>query len=44
MNTFFELRPCKPRLLKLRNLLEENPYSGQASEGDEDHQGKKVIL
>jgi hypothetical protein len=23
-------------------MLNENPYSGQASEEDEDHQGKKV--
>ncbi|XP_060593222.1 sister chromatid cohesion protein DCC1-like [Ruditapes philippinarum] len=44
IHTFFELRPCKPRLAKLRTMLNENPYSGQASEEDEDHQGKKYTF
>lgn len=44
IHTFYELRSCKPRLAKLRTLLEENPYSGQACEEDEEHQGKKYTL
>ncbi|XP_052777613.1 sister chromatid cohesion protein DCC1-like [Mya arenaria] len=44
MHSFFELRPVKPRLAKLRQLLEKNPYSGQAEEGDDDHQGKKFTF
>lgn len=42
MHTFYELRKMKPRLQKLRSLLEENPYAGQVAEGDVDHQGTKV--
>jgi len=44
MHTFFELRPAKPRLLKLRTLLAVNQYSGPSCEEDEEHQGKKVVF
>lgn len=44
IHTFYELRPCKPRLARLRAMLEENQYSGQASEEDEDHQGNKYTF
>ncbi|XP_045159558.1 sister chromatid cohesion protein DCC1-like [Mercenaria mercenaria] len=44
IHTFYELRPCKPRLAKLRTMLQENQYSGQACEEDEDHQGKKYTF
>ncbi|XP_052257411.1 sister chromatid cohesion protein DCC1-like [Dreissena polymorpha] len=44
MHTFYELRKMKPRLQKLRSLLEENPYAGQAAEGDVDHQGTKYTF
>ena len=44
VNQFYECRPCKPKLQKLKTLLEENPFSGVAYEEDEDHQGKKVKM
>ncbi|KAL4236383.1 Sister chromatid cohesion protein DCC1 [Mactra antiquata] len=44
IHTFYELRPCKPRLALLRTLLGENQYSGEISEQDEDHQGKKYTF
>lgn len=42
LHKYFELRPCKPRLKKLKELLEENYYSGKECEEDEDHHGTKV--
>ena len=41
-NSYLELRPCKPRLKRLRGLLDECPYSGHECEIDPEHQGKKV--
>ncbi|XP_005107055.1 sister chromatid cohesion protein DCC1 [Aplysia californica] len=41
---YYELRPIKPRLKKLRKLLEENPYRGKECEGDELDTGKKYTL
>lgn len=41
IHNYFELRHCKPKLKKLRMLLEENMYSGKECEEDEEHQGKK---
>lgn len=38
---YLEVRPTKPRLQKLRCLLEENLFSGRVNERDEDHQGRK---
>lgn len=42
MNNYYELRPCKPRISKLKKLLEENMFSGRECEEDEQHQGQKV--
>lgn len=42
MNNYYELRPCKPKVAKLKKLLEENMYSGKECEEDEQHQGHKV--
>ncbi|XP_056017772.1 sister chromatid cohesion protein DCC1-like [Ostrea edulis] len=41
MNNYYELRPCKPRVAKLKKLLEENMYSGKECEKDDQHQGHK---
>ncbi|XP_062611315.1 sister chromatid cohesion protein DCC1-like [Saccostrea cucullata] len=41
MNNYYELRPCKPKVSKLKKLLEENMYSGRECEQDEEHQGHK---
>jgi len=41
---YFELRPIKPRLKKLKSLLEENPYRGKECEGDELDTGKKYTI
>ncbi|KAL5006003.1 hypothetical protein ScPMuIL_017161 [Solemya velum] len=41
LHTYYELRECKPRIHKLKSLLEENHYSGRESERDEKHQGRK---
>ncbi|XP_046353468.2 sister chromatid cohesion protein DCC1-like isoform X1 [Haliotis rufescens] len=41
LDKYFELRPCKPRLRKLKALLQENQYSGRECEEDEDHRGRK---
>lgn len=41
IHNYFELRHCKPKLRKLRMLLEENMYSGKECEEDEEHQGRK---
>ncbi|XP_063402344.1 sister chromatid cohesion protein DCC1-like isoform X1 [Mytilus trossulus] len=38
---YYELRHCKPKVKKLRLLLEENMYSGKECEEDEEHQGGK---
>ncbi|KAJ8315898.1 hypothetical protein KUTeg_006550 [Tegillarca granosa] len=38
---YYELRPCKPKLKKLKQLLEENMFAGKECENDEHHQGKK---
>ncbi|XP_013396721.1 sister chromatid cohesion protein DCC1 isoform X2 [Lingula anatina] len=38
---YFELRPIKPRLKKMKELLEENVYSGPECEEDENHHGRK---
>lgn len=38
---YFELRPCRPKLRRLKKLLEENRYDGPLYEDDENHQGKK---
>ncbi|XP_078318948.1 sister chromatid cohesion protein DCC1-like isoform X2 [Crassostrea virginica] len=44
MNNYYELRPCKPRISKLKKLLEENMFSGRECEDDEQHQGHKYSL
>ncbi|ESP05567.1 hypothetical protein LOTGIDRAFT_208569 [Lottia gigantea] len=44
LQTYYELRPCKPKLKKLKEVLERNPYSGKECENDEHHQGKKYTL
>ena len=33
VSTYFELRPCRPRLEKLKQLLAECPYKGPEYEG-----------
>lgn len=43
LHEYFELRPTKPKLRKLRLLLDENQYCGRECEEDELHQGKKVM-
>ncbi|XP_055887109.1 sister chromatid cohesion protein DCC1-like [Biomphalaria glabrata] len=35
VHNYYELRPIKPKLKKLRALLMENPYRGKECEGDE---------
>ena len=42
VHDYFELRPIKPRLQMLRQMLNENQYSGEECEEDEEHKGKKV--
>lgn len=42
MYNYYEPRLIKPRLKKLQNLLEENPYRGRECEGDEEDKGRKV--
>ncbi|KAL8615987.1 hypothetical protein ACOMHN_014949 [Nucella lapillus] len=44
VHDYFELRPMKPRLKKLRQMLEENHYSGRECEEDEHHQGNKYTM
>ncbi|XP_042213947.1 sister chromatid cohesion protein DCC1-like isoform X2 [Homarus americanus] len=41
--TFLEVRPCKPRVQKLRQLLEEQPYSGQ-QEKNQDGKDNRYTL
>ncbi|XP_041359133.1 sister chromatid cohesion protein DCC1-like isoform X2 [Gigantopelta aegis] len=38
---YYELRPCKPKVKKLKKLLEQNEFSGKECEEDEEHQGSK---
>ncbi|XP_025111078.1 sister chromatid cohesion protein DCC1-like isoform X1 [Pomacea canaliculata] len=44
LHKYFELRIIKPRLQKLKHLLDENQYSGQECEEDPQHQGKKYTM
>ncbi|XP_064605372.1 sister chromatid cohesion protein DCC1-like isoform X2 [Liolophura sinensis] len=44
LHSYYELRRCKPRLKKLKELLEENYYSGKECEEDEDHHGNKYTF
>lgn len=44
MNNYYELRHCKPKVAKLKKLLEENMYSGKECEEDEQHQGHKYCF
>ena len=44
MHNYFELRRIKPRLAKMRALLNENPFRGSECEGDELDTGKKVKI
>ena len=39
---YYEVREIRPKLKRLRELLEENMFSGMECENDEYHQGKKV--
>ena len=39
---YYELRPCKPKVKKLKELLEQNEFSGKECEEDDEHQGPKV--
>ncbi|XP_070556984.1 sister chromatid cohesion protein DCC1-like [Ptychodera flava] len=41
---YFELRPCRPKLKRLKQLLEENRYDGPLYEDDDSHQGKKYTF
>ena len=50
LSSYFELRPCRPRLEKLKHLLEECPYRGpeyeeggglDGTEGEEGGQPKR---
>lgn len=41
--TYLEVRPCKPRIQKLRELLAEVPYSGPQSEDQQGH-GQRYTL
>ena len=42
MYTYYELKECRPKLKRIKKMLEENMFSGQCCEEDEEHQGKKV--
>lgn len=42
-NTYLEIRPCKPRLRKLRQMLSERPYCGSENQ-DEDMEGERYCL
>ncbi|XP_059178011.1 sister chromatid cohesion protein DCC1-like [Physella acuta] len=44
IHNYYELRPIKPRLKKLRRLLEQNPYRGRECEGDELDTGQKYTF
>ncbi|KAK3740873.1 hypothetical protein RRG08_011335 [Elysia crispata] len=44
VHNYYELRPIKPRLAKLRALLSENPFRGSECEGDELDIGKKYTF
>ena len=39
---YFELRPTRPQLDRVMELLDTNRYSGKECERDEHHQGAKV--
>ena len=41
---YYELRPVRARLSRLKQLLHENMYSGPECEADDDHQGKKYTF
>ena len=36
LNAYFELRPCRPRIQKLKQLLSEYPYKGPEAEIEAD--------
>ncbi|GFS17165.1 sister chromatid cohesion protein DCC1 [Elysia marginata] len=44
VHNYYELRPIKPRLTKLRVLLSENPFRGSECEGDELDTGRKYTF
>ena len=39
---YYEIRPIRPKLDRLKHMLEENKYSGDECENDEHHKGCKV--
>lgn len=41
LQTYYEMRPVRPKLEKLKLLLEKNQYSGQECEEDSEHLGPK---
>nr|XP_053651170.1 sister chromatid cohesion protein DCC1-like [Cherax quadricarinatus] len=42
--TYLEVRPCKPRIQKLRELLAEVPYSGPQSEDQQGHGQRNMVV
>ncbi|XP_033736716.1 sister chromatid cohesion protein DCC1-like [Pecten maximus] len=44
LHNYFELRPCKPKVKKLKLLLERNMYNGKESEEDEEHMAQKYTF
>ncbi|KAL3869842.1 hypothetical protein ACJMK2_042474 [Sinanodonta woodiana] len=44
LHSYYELRQCKPKLKKLKTILEENPYNGWENEEDSEHRGNKYTL
>ncbi|XP_021378871.1 sister chromatid cohesion protein DCC1-like isoform X2 [Mizuhopecten yessoensis] len=44
LQNYFELRPCKPKVKKLKMLLEKNMYNGKESEEDEEHMDEKYTF
>ena len=40
---YYEVREIRPKLKRLKEMLEENMFSGNESENDDYHQGKKVV-
>ncbi|KAK7100068.1 sister chromatid cohesion protein DCC1-like [Littorina saxatilis] len=44
VHEYYELRPVKPKLRVLRQMLNENQYSGRECEEDDQHTGKKYTM
>lgn len=39
LSSYLELRPCRPRIERLKELLSECPFQGPSHEGEESQQG-----